>query len=245
MTKINFVSLDPVSQETLAEHRDYSRGLGLPEIGSRPVTDRLAIVGGSPSVVNHIEELQNFDGEVWAINEAHEWCQNNGIVATFYCIDPTDTFEYLSTTTKAVLADIVAPSVFDDLIANDCDIELVRLDEIMHGSAAASSGPQIALRRGHKHVTMFGCAQSFTTSTHLYKDVSRHNQLWVECGGTEYRTTSQNVMQAELLAELATAFPSFITVKGEGFLPALIKHGDYDVSHVSRHIHDALFGEAA
>lgn len=248
MTNINFVSLSPVSLQVLAAHRAYSHRLGIPEVGFRPVAARLAVVGGSPSVVDHIEELQNFDGEVWAINGAFKWCQDNGIDATFYGIDPTighspaAGLDLIDGAERAILADIIAPVVFDELQKNWCDIELARIGEgeIQHGSAAACTAPFIALRRGHKHITFFGCAQSSTTTSHIYKDDPIDNQLWVECGGDEYRTTSQNVMQAELIAELARAFPTFIHVAGDGFLPALIKHGDFNVTHVSRCIHESL-----
>ncbi len=239
--KINFVPLDPVSKQVLAGHKLYSHGLGLPEIGTRPVAERLAVLGGAPSLADHVEELRDWDGEIWAINEAIYWCRDHGIEATFYAIDPKEDHTSLADAIdRAVLADIVRPELFEALIAKGADVELFRIDELAHGSAAASTAPAVALRRGHTHVTLFGCTQSFTGMTHLYKDAVYHNYVWVEVDGVEYATTSQNIIQAEFIAELAIAFPQFLTVAGEGFLPALIQHGDYDVAHVCREIHEAL-----
>ncbi len=239
--KINFVSLDPVSKQVLAEHKLNSHGLGLPEIGSRPVAARLAVVGGAPDLANHAEELRDWDGEIWAINEAIKWCRDNGIDATYYAIDPRCDLSWLAPyITKAVLADIIRPDMFKALIDKDCDIEFFKMEGLAHGSAAASTAPAAALRRGHKHVTLFGCVQSFVEDTHIYVNNAGHKHVWVEVAGVEYRTTSQNVLQAENLAALAEAFPHFLTVKGEGFLPALIQHGDYAVTHVCREIHEAL-----
>jgi len=244
--KINFVSLDPVSKQVLAEHKLYSHGLGLPEIGTRPVAAQLAVLGGSPSLADHVEELQNWDGEIWAVNEAIYWCRDNDIDATFYAIDPEEDLSTLvDAMDRAVLADIVRPELFKALIDKGADVELFRMADISHGSAAASTAPAVALRRGHKHVTFFGCGQSFTGMTHIYKDAPRYkNYVWVEVNGVEYATTSQNVMQAEVLAEMARCWPSFMTVKGEGFLPALIEHGDYEVTHVCRELHEALQEQA-
>jgi hypothetical protein len=240
--QINFVPLDPVSKQALTEHKLFSHGLGLPEIGDYPVADQLAVLGGSPSLADHVDELQAWDGEIWAINEAIMWCRDHDIDATFFAIDPLEDHSPLAPAiTRAILADIVRPELFKTLLQQCAGIELFRMEDIAHGSAAASTAPAAALRRGHKHVTFFGCTQSFTTTTHLYKDAGHmKNYVWVNVDGEEFTTTSQNVMQAEVLSEMARLWPSFITVKGDGFLPALIQHGSYEVTHVCREIHEAL-----
>ena len=74
MGKISFVAKCRVSDAVLEQHRKHSHGLGLPELGSKPVATPLAVVGGGCSVIDDIEELQEFEGDIWAINGAFQWC---------------------------------------------------------------------------------------------------------------------------------------------------------------------------
>lgn len=53
-------------------------------------------------------------------------------------------------------------------------------------------------------------------------------------------TTSQYVMGTEFIAQVAKVVPTWITAADKGFLSALIKYGDYEVTHISREIQDAL-----
>lgn len=245
MGKINFVALNPVTDEALAQHRAYSHGLGLPEVGSRPVAPRLAVIGSGPSVKDEIDKIKSFDGDLWAINGSLHWCRSNGIDASFYAIDPTEhVTKHCLGAEKAVLADTVSPSVFKALSGADIELAKIGIDAINHWSTAASTAPMIASKRGHKHVTFFGCESSFVGDSHVYGN-SDQERVWVECGGDEYITTAQLITQVEFMAKLAVGAPNFITVEGGGFLSALIKHGDYNVTHVCRSIHEKLNRKAA
>jgi len=245
MGKIRFEPVPPLSDAEVRAHRDYSQSLGLPEIvpgKAGAAAPRLAVVGGGPAVINHIDELRAWDGEVWAVNRTWEWCRDNGIDATFYTIDQiTRAYEGVR---RAVLGDPVRPQTFDDLIAQGAHIELVRLGRgsILPASTSAGTAPMIACWRGHKHVTFFGCESSYPEGrTHINKnETDRLGSIWVECGDREYVTCAQFIMQAEWIAKMARAFPEFIEVRGAGFLPALVLHGDYDVTHVNRQLHERL-----
>jgi len=245
MGKINFVALNPISDEALTHHRAHSHSLGLPEVGARAVASRLAVIGSGPSIKDNVDKIKNFDGEVWAINDTYIWCRDNDIDAGFYAVDPQDHIaQYCSGARKAVLADIVCPEVFKSLSGADIELAKLGLDAINNWSTAASTAPMIASRRGHQSVTFFGCESSFVGDSHAFKN-DDHGRVWVKCGGEEHTTTLQLIHQAEFLAELARGAPNFITVEGSGFLPALIKHGDYSVTHVCRSIHDKLKRTAA
>lgn len=246
MGRIRFVPVCRHSDDVLARHRAYSQSLGLPEIVPGQVgaaAPSLAVVGGSPDVVEYVDRLKSWDGDILAINQTYQWCRENGIDATFYRIDaaaPPD--GYLDGVKRAVLADMVHPSVFDTLLAEGAEVELVRLglEHVHPATTAAGTAPNFACWRGHKHVTLFGCGSSYQDGrTHVYRADSAPF-VWVECGGEEYVTSPQMIMQAEWIAEAARAFPSYIEVAGGGFLPALIEHGDYSVTHACRNIHDAL-----
>ena len=244
MAKILFTALDPVSSAVFKRNREYCHGLGLQEL--RPNSMPLAVVGGGHSTTKNIKELQDFDGEVWAINEAFQWCNDNNIKATFYAIDPSpDLATVCGGVKKAILGDTCDPSLFEAL--KDAEIQLAEIrgpNGIQATISAAATAPFIASRIGHTHLTYFGCEGSFETTTHLYEGPRTKNapnpRLWVNCGGTEYLTTSQYVMGTEFIADVARMVPTWITAADDGFLAALIKHGDYDVTHVSREIQNAL-----
>ena len=77
-----FVCVPPLAQ--LAAHMAHTATLGLSSIGQAgAVRDRVAVVGGDPSLYRHLNELRAFDGEVWAINGAWHVLQQAGIDATF------------------------------------------------------------------------------------------------------------------------------------------------------------------
>lgn len=244
MTNISFIALDPVDEAGWAAHKEYANGLGLPHV--RPNPTPLAVVGGGPSAADNVEVLRNFDGEIWAINEAWQWCKEHGIEATLYIIDPNPKLaDHCEGVEKAILGDTVHPRVFDALYWADIQIAPLRGDNIQATISAAATAPFIAGRIGHTHLTFFGCDGSFTGQTHLYKDIGSLNTVWVECGGKEYMTTSQYIMGTEFIAKVARLLPTWISTADDGFLSALIEHGDYTATHVCRHIHEELKGQVA
>lgn len=255
MGKIRFEPVAKLPDATLRAQREYSRGLGLPEIirGVKPTIDRglLLILGGSPEITGRTDDIRQWNGDIWAINGAWQWCHGNGIDATFYRIDPevgACENAMLGNVRKAVLADMVEPGTFDALIAAKADIRLFRLGSedgaFPPETTAAATAPQVALWHGYRGVHFLGCESSFCDGTHAYKKEAP-NLVWVECGGREYVTSPQMIMQAESIADAARAFPAHITIAGGGFLKALAEHGTYRVTHISPAIDRALKESAA
>jgi len=239
--QITFKALNNVSEAQIASNRQVNRGRGVPKVGTFPVKPRLAIVGGGPDLGRFIDELRRFDGEIWAINGAYNWCKASGVDAVFYAIDPS--FRLLPLVRivhKAVLADTVHQAVFVNLGAKVAEIAWTGPSDIKHSTTAAATAPMIAAERGHNHVTFFGCQSSFTASTtHMYKN-DKLSKIWIRCGGIEYISCPQFIMQAEFLAKLARGLPTGIEVKGRGFLSSLIEHGTFEVTHVARSINEGL-----
>lgn len=240
--KITFVPRSNVSSEVIARNKDHCSRLGLPKVGeSGPVLFNLAVVGGGPSLINHIDELKDWEGEIWAVNGAFLWCIENSIDATFYTIDAKDTL--IGTAEKAnraILGNMCDPAVFAAVIG---PVEVFDIDENPCGTTSVCTAPMVAAARGHGHVTFFGCESSFADKIHAYSWADQNaSRVLVECGGAEYLTTPQLIMQAEYLAEIAREIPSFIEVRGRGLLPALIEHGDYEVLKVSRDIMESISG---
>lgn len=240
--KIVFRARSVVDQTIIDRNKEENRRLGLPFVGTLgPVSPNLAVVGGGPSVLDHVEELKAWDGDIWAVNGAMTWCHGVGIDAALFTIDPKESlFPIAEQARRAILGTSCAPSVVS---AVSGPVEMFPLGDYPNGSSSASSAPMAAAARGHAHVTLFGCESSFTDRVHAYSWSDTHSsRVLVECGGSEYLTNPQLIMQAEYLAEIAREIPSFIAVRGRGFLPALIEHGDYSVSKVSTDIMESVRG---
>lgn len=240
--QITFKSLNNVSDAQLSSNRKVNRNRGILKVGDSPVKPRLAVVGGGLDLGRFIDELKCFDGEVWAINGAYNWCKATRIVATFYAIDPSfRLLPLVRSVDKAILADTVHQAVFEKLGTKVSEIAWTGPRGIKHGTTAAATAPMIAAERGHNHVTFYGCQSSFDTiATHMYKNDDGLSKIWIQCGGNEYVSCPQFIMQAEFLAGLARGLPKGIEVKGRGFLSCLIEHGIYEVTHVTRAVNDGF-----
>lgn len=239
--KITFIPRTAAGEEAVTRNIEHSTRLGHPLITeSGPVARSLAVVGGSPWAKDYLEELKAWDGDIWAINGAFSWCLGNGIDATFYTIDPMPGIADIAATAKrAILATCCHPDTFAALKGRP--IEVFPFKELPSGTTSACTAPMAAAARGHAHITLFGCESSFETRIHGYDwPEGGESFVIVECGGEEYRTTPQLIMQAEYLAETARELPFFIDVRGRGFLPALIEHGDYSVLKVSPDIMESI-----
>ncbi len=239
--QITFKALNNVSEAQIASNRKVNRARGIFKVGTSPVKPRLAIVGGGLDLGRFIDDLKRFDGEIWAINGAYDWCKQVGINAVFYAIDPSiRLMPLVRFVDKAVLADTVHQAVFERLGAKVVEIAWTGPHDIKHGTTAAATAPMIAAERGHSHVTFYGCQSSFFSGvTHIYKS-DELSKIWVKCGGVEYVTCPQFIMQAEFLAGLARGLPKGIAVRGQGFLSSLIEHGVFEVTHVTRSINDGF-----
>lgn len=240
-SQITFKALNNVSEVQIASNRKVNRARGIPKVGTFSVKPRLAIVGGGPDLGRFVDELRCFDGDVWAINGAYKWCKSSGIDAMFYGIDPSfRLLPLVRNAHKAVLADTVHQAVFDTLGDKVIEIAWFGPDDIKHSTTAAATAPMVAAERGHRHVTFFGCQSSFSASmTHMYKN-DKLSKIWIKCGGVNYVSCPQFIMQAEFLAGLARGLSTGIEVRGQGFLSCLIEHGIYEVTHVTRSINDSL-----
>jgi hypothetical protein len=232
MAKISLTAVDPVPISVFDANREYAHGLGCIELRPSPVP--LAIVGGGPSVSGYIQELQNFDGEIWAINDAIVWCQENGINARFYTVDPDPNLSDLCANVKsAILGDTVSPAVFDALDVSNVELVTLRGENGLTATiSSAATALFIATERGHAHVTFYGCEGSFVNKSHIYGDKEKA-RIWVDCGGVEYTTSSDLLLGAEFIGQVAALVPTWITARDDGLLSALIEHGDYDVTFVS------------
>lgn len=229
---VTFVSYASVSNEVRDANAQIVKGLGLPEYrGSGP----LAIVGGGPSIDEHIDELRNWPGTIWAVNGTINWCLDHGLFdAYFYTIDaaPIENWVYdLSRIRRATLAPDCSPSLFERL--KGADISLLPLPD--GGPTSAAAADWLSIQVGHHPITWFGCESSFgENSTHAYAAFSISEWIKVRVGDKEFSTKPEFVEQAKIMAEVIRAAPNVYSEKSGGLLRAMVEHGmEYEVTGIS------------
>jgi len=196
-----------------------------PPSGSGP----LAVVGGGPSILERVDELRAWKGDIWAINGACSWCADNGISAYMMSVDPhPDLAGLVRGVERAVLAEHCDPSVFKALK----DKQVYKITGDIPGPTSAVAAAKVGILAGYDSVTFFGCESSFTDKTHAYEEQLPDDLVRVMCG-EPYLTKLEFILQAEALAKIIRAVPA-IRERSGGFLGALVEHGDYDVTHISR-----------
>lgn len=232
--KINFTSIGCVTAADLERNEDYARRLGFKM--EPAASQRLAVVGGGPSVSDRIDELSAWEDEIWAINGAFGWCLKHGIDPAFFSIDPLpQTAAHGRGATRAVLATWCHPNTFDAL--KEAQISAVRPKS--HGATSATAAPAMAIEAGYQDVVFYGCESSFGEQTHAYGNRGIGNLMKVSCNGEEFLTTPDMMMQAEFLGELIRQAPCFSERSG-GLLSAFIASPEIDVIAATPLIHKAV-----
>lgn len=237
MAKIHWVSAPTVSQEARDANAVAIAALGLPKHRG---AGRLAVVGGGPSIRDHIEELRDWDGTVWAVNGTINWCIDNSIKAKFYTADaqPMKNWVYdLSRVSEAVLPPGVSPDLIEYLLGQGAKVEL--LCEIESGPTSANATDYLGIDADYTSVHYFGCEGSFSPSnTHAFPSADITHWMQVNVGGDLHFTKAEFVSQAIIMARTINAFPHVYFDHSGGLLASVMKHGpEYDVTRVS----DELF----
>lgn len=224
--KIRFISEGSVPGDVLARNQLLLKDYPPPP---RATTEKLAVVGGGHSAADHLESLRDF-ADIWAINNAWDWCRANGLDATLFTVDPLQ----FDPADKAILGNTCDPR-----LAEVCEeVCVFDLDAYAHGSTSATAAPHLAIELGYRQVHFYGCEGSFRETTHTFKDIGG-NRLLVRANGGEYLTSSQMLMQGVTLAEMIRLAPHVFVEHCGGLLRALIADLDYDVLAGSKDIHEA------
>jgi hypothetical protein len=236
--RINFTAVCNTSESDLRSNEAAARSLGLPEVGRTVVSERLAVVGGGASVVECIDELRAFPGEVWAINGAFHWCLENGIDATFYSIDARRAIASMAEgAARAVLSVRCHPETF---AAIDGPIEVYAGQHI--GPSSAVTASLCAIQRGHRHVSFYGCDSCYTETVSAPKasPLGYTDRILVRADGSDFLTDPGLFMQAELLAEIVRSAPAVFDECSGGLLRALVADPEWDIIAASQSIHDKV-----
>lgn len=243
--KITFTATDCVSKETLARNRAHALSLGLPMLGAARAPF-LAVVGGGPSVADHLDELRYWPGVIWAINGTFNWLRDRGILSQFFSTDPLPGIADLCRQAdSAVMATWCSPDAFSAMPS--AHVELVDLAEYPAvGPSTACCAPLIAANAGFRSVSFFGCESSFKDgATHAYSVDRPMNFLEVECNGKRFMTSPQMLMQAEYLADILREALGYCVDRSGGLLAAVVADPDVDVIAASRSVYEAAMKEIA
>jgi hypothetical protein len=224
--------VDAHDQAKLAANVRHAHTLKLPRIVEQKIHGRaLALVGGGPSVVEHLDEIRAFD-DVWAINEAAAWLKGHGIDACMFSIDPGGMEPEFYDVNRAILATCSPPEVFEALKGRDVRV----FDTRYGGPTSASRAPPIALKCGFGRVTFFGLEGSFRGKTHAYKDFYNQGQMIVRSCGIDFLTQPDYFQQCEYFAGLVRDHPKVFAERSGGLLGAMSLCGHWDVIAVSKEL---------
>jgi hypothetical protein len=244
--------------EEVRANAAYSASLDLPlALASPPRTGKLAVVGGAPSLVDALDELRAWDGDIWAINGTCAWLAERGIPSTFYTIDPgrwSDVDALTEGVTDALVAATGRPELFDALLAKGAHIETFHVypgfdpaHTINGGGTTATRAPLLALRMGYEDVSFFACEGSFDTVSHAYKHTAGDEfHVLIKCGGDVFRTDLRMMIQSMNLAALLRAFPDRLHDRSGGLLGGMIAHFDeWGIVAMTEFLVSTLDSEAA
>jgi hypothetical protein len=235
--KIRWSGGPNIPPEKTASNIANCKAHGFPEIGDA-VRPALAIIGGGPSVQEHVRELQDWPGDVWASGSAFPWAVANGIKASYLTIGQEPVLaEKCAGASHAVLATCCDPSVFEAL--KGARVEVFDLHhegkDANHGVSSVTAVPKVALLMGYTEIHFFGCDSSYEDQTHAYPDDPPPQfKLVVQCNGKSHKTCAYMLIQAEFLSVVMREVPSVFVNRSGGLLKALIEAPglmDYDITH--------------
>lgn len=232
----------PVTPEDIEAQYQHARTLNLPTLSvtTDPVPSngrKLAVVGGGPSINDHVETFRNWDGDIWAINGAYHWLKARGISSTFIACDPhVIVADWAKQVEKALVTSRCHPKVFEVLKANSADIRVFDLDgqhKIISQSSTAGCAIHLAVLDGYKDGSWFGCESCYPPGqTHAYLHEKRTEEMIVRVGVEEFHTAPDFFIQALEMSSVLRKAEGLREESG-GLLRALIKDPDYHITWIS------------
>lgn len=217
-----------VPVEEMRRNAEHTKTLGLPSV---EYAGHVAVVGGGPSLADHLDELRAWEGPIWAINATWLWLKERGVKATFFTVDPKpQAWLKLAPGESAIVATVGCAELFASLAGGYVRTFTMGRDEVVSGVTSATAAPHLAIRMGHASVTFFGCDSSFKGyESHVYPMDLPDDLMVVEVGDRGFATKPEFIMQAEDLAGLCRELPAVCRNRSGGLMAALIENPEWDV----------------
>lgn len=205
----------------------------------------LAIVGGGPSVVEHLEELRHWPGEIWSVNWTCQWLSDNGIASKMVTVDSSIKFiSRPALCTGAVFSSCIDPAIFAEFKADKCfDLVEDAPGGVVGGSSTACRIPVFAVQQGYSEIHFFGCEGSFSEGqTHINRNETEFvNYIKVKAGDDVYLSRDDLYLQCECLADIMTEFPHVFINRSGGLLQGMIDNmKDWEVVAISAELKDQM-----
>ena len=191
-----------------------------------------AVVGGGPGLKAHLDELREFKGDIYAVNDTAGYLSDEGIPCFMYSIDAS---RYLYKTGELVKGAIFASRVhkkqfsqfeYDNVATFDMGEDVP--GGITGGPTAVCRAPYLFLRMGYRQVVFFGCDACFYDSSHASGEQKAifDNMIIITAGGVDYLTNGSLLLQSEWLVDNFRKHPKFLVNRSDGLLKAMLEHYD-------------------
>jgi hypothetical protein len=240
MPQITFIGELAIDHAKLLSNVAHARSLGLPYFREAETHGRrLAVVGGGPSIVDHLDEIREHS-DIWAINGACGFLREHGIHSKAFSLDPFPLVApRVAGATEALLCTRCDPSVFETLKGAD-----IHLFDVMHedpGGIWASCSTvlatfHLATLQGYRQTVFYGCEGSYSERTHAYMDEAdlQDYRFVVDCGGKRFLTAPDLYMQTCQMAQLMRrVINDSFTERCGGMLRAMVACEEHDIVAVS------------
>ena len=199
----------------------------------------LAVVGGGPSVREHLAELGNWPGDIWAVNQSASFLTPlTTAPVSLFTVDPDPALavpDFTDGVRHAILGSSCAPELFAALKAQGTSIRMFHTHQADEYVGELNIGGPSSVTRtflpaawlGYKKVVFFGCEGSFTQNiTHAYRAEDRPRQLVIRAGDKEYVTTPDLYLTTEYLANVIRDYSEGLSERSGGLLRAMLKYPD-------------------
>lgn len=206
----------------------HAKSLGLKRVTFSPMTsEKLAIVGGGPSIKMQWPELKEYR-YVFAINGAYEFLLKRGIEAAFVSVDHSPLIaNFCRNVKRAIIATRCAPETFAAL--KDADVRVFDVPgDVVGGSATAITIIDLAAKMGFGKVTLFGCESSFKGQTHAYTNEAQ-NVITVRADSREFASRPDLYLHARELSAAIRLNPGVITERSGGLLRAMVRDANHQM----------------
>lgn len=228
--------------DKIYENIQMAKALRVKALCAQPAKEgAVAIVGGGPSLKQTWEQLRDFKGKIVALNGAHHFLIERGIVP-WACVlmdAQPSTIEFIKPShakVKYFVASQVDTPVINALLRSKRYLRLFHLntpeweaqaqvmeDAVNSAGTVASAALCVLHMIGFRTFHLFGVDSCITDSHHAYEQKQNDKDaiFTVEFEGKKYRCTDWMAVQFHGFMKLVRTHGMDVTVHGE----SLLKHG--------------------
>jgi len=257
--RVEFHTKGLVPEEQYIANANTNMAGGYASLEQTEPHDRpLAVVGGGPSVHEHLADLRDWPGDIWAVNQSASFLTPlTTAPVSLFTVDPDPVLagtDFTQGVRLAILGSSCAPELFAALKAQGADIRMFHTHQADEYVGELNIGGPSSVTRtflpaawlGYKKVVFFGCEGSFTQNvTHAYRAEDRPRQLVVRAGERDYVTTPDLYLTTQYLANVIRDYSEGLSERSGGLLRAMLEHPDtWEVVAYSKELRDQLDPEA-